>query len=228
MIITKNNFIFGISEKKDGSMKDDLLNKKEFLKQLDELSNKKLASAKLIDGNIVKIVDKADEDVIMANCDALISQQSNVILSITVADCLPIYFYDSKNQVIAIAHAGWRGALQEVAPRVIKIFCEKYRSKSTDINIYIGPHIQNCHFEVQTDVLEKFKNIYSYAIIDRDNKSFIDLSLVVKNQLINQGVLEKNIIISPECTYCQKEKYFSYRRDKPQNLQTMLAFISKI
>lgn len=62
------------------------------------------------------------------------------------------------------------------------------------------------------------------AILDRDGKIFIDLSLIVKRQLEAAGVIAKNITISEECTYCLPEKYYSFRRDKPERVEAVLAY----
>ena len=56
--------------------------------------------------------------------------------------------------------------------------------------------------------------------------SFINLSGVIRAQLLELNILDKNIIISRECTYCLTHKYFSYRRDKPEEVEAMLAYIS--
>ncbi|MCR4279905.1 MAG: laccase domain-containing protein, partial [Candidatus Komeilibacteria bacterium] len=53
----------------------------------------------------------------------------------------------------------------------------------------------------------------------------IDLSAVVKKQLLAQGIAADKIVTSAECTYCQAEKYYSYRRDKPENVQSMIAYV---
>ena len=53
-------------------------------------------------------------------CDALVTSDKSLILGITTADCLPIIFYDPKNQVIGIAHAGWKGLVKGVIQNTVK------------------------------------------------------------------------------------------------------------
>lgn len=213
---------FGLSTKKDGSMKGRFAAQASYLQGLTK-EKKIIVSANLVHGAKLVRVDDILSDQIIPNCDALITSDVNKILCLTVADCLPIYFYDQKQAVIALAHAGWRGVLSEIVKEVIASFKNHYDSKPEDILVIIGPHIKGCHFEVQMDVASKFP---PEAIIRRDNKIYIDLAHVVQKQLIEAGILTNNITISHDCTYCQSDKYFSYRRDKPKELETMLAYIS--
>ena len=221
MNFTNNDNLFiGISEKKDGPMKSSLENRLLFFKN-HNLDNKIIVSAGLVHKNSVVIVDAINQNQLIPDCDALITNQSKYLLAITVADCLPLYFYDTNKKIIALAHAGWRGILSEIAKEVIKVFVGHYNSNLNDIEIFVGPHIKGCHFEVKDDVASQFKPT-DYTT--RDGKTFINLSSVIKDQLLQLGINNNNISVSEECSYCLNEKYFSYRRDKPQELETMVAY----
>ena len=98
---------------------------------------------------------------------------------------------------------------------------KEFGVRSEELTAGIGPGIGDCHFEAKEDVLKKFK-LYPEAIIKRDGKNFIDLKLIAKHQLEEVGIKTENIEVSPVCTYCQAETYFSYRKDKAQPLQTMM------
>ena len=67
-------------------------------------------------------------------CDALVTSDNSLILGITAADCLPIIFYDPKNHVIGIAHAGWKGlvkgVIQNTLNKMIKLGAQKKYIKS--------------------------------------------------------------------------------------------------
>ena len=217
--IDSQNLYIGISEKKDGPMKSSSDNRFLFFKSKG-LDNKIIVSAGLVHKNNVAIVDNIKGGEIIANCDALITCQNKNLLTITVADCLPIYFYDREKGVVALAHAGWRGVTANIIKEVVDTFVNHYASNLGDIEVLIGPHIKDCHFEVKDDVSSQFKN---HNIIIRDRKTYISLSRVVKEQLLQQGI--NNINISDECTYCLNKKYFSYRRDNPKDLETMIAYI---
>jgi hypothetical protein len=213
------NIHIGISQKKDGPMKSSLENRLSFFKQTN-LDTKITVSAGLIHENKVIIIDDILENTIIPNCDALITNNDKCLLTITTADCLPIYFYDKNKNVVAIAHAGWRGVVSKIAEKVINQFMNHYHSDINDIEVSIGPHIKDCHFEIKDDAANQFKKS---DLIIRGDKIYIDLSQIIKNQLNDLGV--NNIEISEDCTYCLSDKYFSYRRDNPKELETMIAYI---
>ena len=99
MNLTDNqNIYLGISEKKDGPMKSSLTNRLLFFNNK-KLDHKTIISAGLIHENKVVVVDDISENDLIPNCDALITNQNKHLLTITVADCLPIYFYDKNKDV---------------------------------------------------------------------------------------------------------------------------------
>jgi len=222
------NLILGISDKSQGNMRlfrqnDNPImghNREMFFNSFD----KRVVAADLVHGNKVEVVGDQTVGNIITGCDALVTASPNLILSITVADCLPVYFYDRIKKVVGLAHAGWRGVENKISQEVVKIFGQNYNSNQSDLEVFIGPHIGVCHFEVQKDVLEKFSLWPDFAV-KRAGKTFIDLAGIVKRQLLDIGVA--NINISSECTYCLKDKYFSFRRDNPgeDNLEVMAAYI---
>lgn len=211
----------GISEKNNGSMKGSLENSNLYFKGLG-LDKKIIVSAGLVHGSRVAIVDDIEKSQVIHACDALITNDSKYLLTTTVADCLPIYFYDEPKGVIALAHAGWRGLVANICAEVINVFTGHYKSNPVDIKVYVGPHIRACHFEVKTDLISVFQDT---DILYKEDKMYVDLAKVLKRQLAKLNIAYQNIYISPECTYCQEDKYFSYRRDKPEKLETMLCYL---
>jgi len=224
------NIFLGISEKAGGNMRlvddaghirPDAARKKFFAKR--GLDNTNVVSPVLVHGSNVVAVADADKGKIIADCDALITGRPGVILTITAADCLPVYFYDSRRNVIALAHAGWRGIGANIAAEVVKEMVETYGSEPADIQVFIAPHIKKCHFAAKDGVVEKLAAYPEY--ISRKEKIYIDLGGIARSQLIAAGVPARNINISPECTYCLADKYFSYRRQPEAELETMIAYI---
>jgi len=231
MLKKYKNLILGISEKDDGSMKflGKIINNKAIRNRKLYLDKNKINSKKVVavwpkHTDEIRAVTENDTGKVIENIDGLITNIKDLYLSITAADCLPIYFYDFKKEVIGIAHAGWLGVLKNISGKMIAAAINKYSSNPKDIQVYIGPHIQKCHFEVKDDVARKFIK-YKDAIIKKDSKIFINLSEVAKEQLVKARVLEKNINISHECTFCLADKYFSNRREKLKDIQAMIAYI---
>jgi YfiH family protein len=197
------------------------INREIFLEKLN-LSGRNLVSVKSISDSNIEIVTETDLGNFVENTDGLITARKNVYLSITIADCLPVIIYDFKKEIIGLLHCGWKGIEKNIIEKALKKMTDIFDSDSQDIIAGIGPGIRTCHFEVKEDLMEKFSS-YPGAFRKEGGKNFMDLKLVAQKKLEECGVSQANIAVSPDCTYCQPEKYFSFRKDKSQPLQAMMV-----
>jgi len=152
-------------------------------------------------------------DTAIESCDALITNQKNIMLTILTADCVPILLFDKKQQVIASIHAGWRGTEQRIVSKTVEKMKKKFNSNPKDILASIAPSIGKCCYEVDWSVAKHFKDIEN-AYTNKGEKQMLDLAHINKIQLLESGVDKKNIELSNICTACEVEKYFSYREEK--------------
>jgi hypothetical protein len=159
--------------------------------------------------------------------DGLSTNVLGLILAVTVADCLPIYFYEPRAKVAAITHAGWRGVLNNIAGKTVEHLNKTYSGVDlANLQVLIGPGIRPCHFEVRSDVEELFKKEYADYIDCRDGHIYINLPAIIKLQLLQAGLTNSNIQDTGECNYDLADKYFSFRRERPAKPQSMVAFIA--
>lgn len=186
----------------------------------------KVVIAGLIHGNDVKIMTEVDAGKHIPDVDGLVTNCPGVVLSVTAADCLPVYFIDQNKSVIGLAHAGWRGTAKNMAGTMVDKMVKEFACDPKNIFVYIGPYIKACHFEVE-NVIEEFIK-YPSSIHREASRTTLDLGRITQEQLVLSGVAENHIVVSDECTYCLNEKYFSYRRDKPTEIEAMVAFIGII
>jgi copper oxidase (laccase) domain-containing protein len=70
----------------------------------------------------------AERADLLNGVDALITKEPNVCIGVTTADCVPLIFYDPQLEVIAVAHAGWRGTCGRIAEKVVKRMQEEFGS----------------------------------------------------------------------------------------------------
>tara|TARA_B110000438_G_scaffold196430_1_gene187999 strand:- start:775 stop:1461 length:687 start_codon:yes stop_codon:yes gene_type:complete len=144
------------------------------------------------------------------NTDGIFSSNPMLVCSIQVADCLPIYFAHRTEILFGIVHAGWRGLMNGIISKSIKLI-KSEKKLIKDIDIYIGPSIQACCFEVSDDIVKIFSNKHKQK---KDNGRYsINLQKIAKEKLCSEGVLEKHINISNDCTFCLEDRYFSFRRE---------------
>jgi len=244
-----------MSEKSDGTMR--LLgdganreNRNRFFEKAG-IDIRQAVGAKLENGNNVKIIFDSQENIINQT-DALITKKKNIFLSVSVADCLPVFFYEPRVKIIGLAHAGWRGIAGGVIENTMKKITE-LGGMAENLKIALGPGINKCHFKVGEEVADKFKNYKEYILPphldcralnstanqdisansaersrcegkEKNNKYFIDLRGIAKSKLNELGVKSENIEDSNICTFCSKN-LFSFRRDKPETVEAMVAVI---
>jgi len=112
---------------------------------------------------------------------------------------------------------------------IIKYTVNKIQEVGGSIeNLYVGlgPGIGACHFEIREDVLDKFKK-YDKFIVENKNKIFVDLKGIIRNQLLDLNIKNNNIEDDKVCTF-DSDKYFSYRRDRPREVEAMIAIIGLV
>lgn len=157
--------------------------------------------------------------------DGVITNQENITLCTTSADCTTLLFYDPVQKVIGDVHSGWRGTVQKIGQKAVKKMIEQYDCKLENIICCICPHIRKCHFEVEEDVAKLFSDTFSYMddiqklivksdIIDGKQKYHIDTTSINCIMLQEVGLKAENIIDSGICTVCEKKNFHSYRVDK--------------
>ena len=170
------------------------------------------------------------------NIDGLVTSEKNRILSLTFADCTPIYLFDKDKKIIGNIHSGWQGTVKKISQKVIEFMKQKYNCNPHNIICVIGPTIRKCHFEVQEDVKDIFykkfkfmKNIENIIKYNEKTKSyFIDTVEINKNLLLEEGILEENIVDSQICSYCNSDIIHSYRKDgKKEGRNTALICLKK-
>jgi len=207
-----------MSGKKDGQMKlrarGYIKNRQKFLSQLG-IDLKDVVSADLCHGKSVKIIKGISAQGGSASggipkTDGLVSNQSGIFLAVTVADCLPIVFFEPNKKIVGMVHSGWKSTVKNIAEVAVKKI-KQLGGNPKDLMVEAGPGIGECHFEVGRETLPKFKKYQKFVKI-KQGKYFIDLKGIIRYQLEKSGIKKSNIKISKTCTFCDK-KYFSSRRD---------------
>ncbi|MCW1892316.1 MAG: peptidoglycan editing factor PgeF [Candidatus Uhrbacteria bacterium] len=219
--------ISGMSERVDGSMIWwNTLPVNEAVRQNRDRYFEKIGvdPARVVAGGIIhgtRVVKVGDEHAgqYLLNSDGLITNVADVVLSVTAADCMPVFFFDPVTKSVGMAHAGWRGLIAGVLENVIREMGRAYGSRPEDIRVIIGPHIRACHYKVGEDVAAQFAE---ENVDRRDGQLFVRLASEAEMRLRGLGVSE--ISVHPACTY-KDERYYSARRDKSDPLEGMVAYI---
>ena len=140
--------------------------------------------------------------------DAVVTREKGVVCCVMTADCLPIFISNHSGTQVAVAHTGWKGVLNGIIEATIAKFNQQ------DLLVHFGPAISQENFEVGQDVFDQFVNksqTLEKAFIPFKDKYKLDIYQAAR--IILNGLSVKSISGGDECTYTQKGKYFSYRRD---------------
>jgi hypothetical protein len=151
-----------------------------------------------------------------AKADALVSNDPGRVLSVRVADCVPILLSTEDGRIVAAVHAGWRGVIAGVATEALRQMRRLANGSSNHLIAAIGPSIGFDAFEVGPEVLEEFTRVFGPdAPIRREKtgKGRVDLREALRRQLIGAGLAQERIDLTDRCTHRDSDEFFSHRRD---------------
>lgn len=161
--------------------------------------------------------------------DALVTNRPNVTLVTYYADCTPVFFVDKKLQVIALAHAGWRGTVGKICKNVIETMVQDYGSNTENIICCIGPAISKCCYEIDQTCYNEFEStggldLEKIMISKGNGKYMADLLETNRQIILSCGVPDENITVSDVCTKCNSDLLWSHRATNGHR-GTMCAFM---
>ncbi len=195
---------------------------------------RKLVLSKQVHEDIVYTASEKDcgngimRENAFTSVDALITDKPEIPLVTLFADCVPLFFLDKRQRVIALAHSGWKGTVKRIGKKTVQKMIDDYGSRPADILTAIGPSIQEEHFEVGDEVAEIFiKNFGEDTAVKYGEKYHVNMQKAIKQQLLETGIPEKNIDDCGICTYCNSDLLFSHRKTngKRGNLGAFLQLI---
>lgn len=185
--------------------------------------DKTVVPVELIHSQIVYDVN-VPEDTLNKTGDGIITANKQLMPIVTVADCVPIYLFDSKKEVFGIVHSGWKGT--GILKEAIEKAKNNYGSREEDICVTIGPHIHDCCYIVNEERAEYFSKNFSPECVRpleaggkcfaggrglaiewaNDDTKLYRLSLLKANLAVAEkaGVLSENINVIDECTCCNQ------------------------
>ena len=155
-------------------------------------------------------VTRADHSGAYPDCDGLITDNVGLFLSVSTADCIPLFIYEKKRKVVAAIHSGWRGTVAAIAAEGVRKMVEEYDAAPGSMSAYIGPAASVCCYAVSQDVAGQFAPRF---VRDVGGNLHVDLKGAVMDQLLNAGLPPSAIEVSPSCTISEPSLFHSYRRD---------------
>lgn len=151
--------------------------------------------------------------------DALITNVAGPVLMTLHADCQPLLFVDPgcghRGPAIAVAHAGWRGTVADVAGQTLGAMVSAFGTRAADVHVALGPAIGPCCYEVGEEVAAAWRRLAGTdaavaltTVGERYSFSLRDANVLL---LRRAGVRVARIETSPICTRCAGQAWFSHR-----------------
>jgi polyphenol oxidase len=155
--------------------------------------------------------------------DAAFTRRPGRVCAILTADCLPVLFAAESGEVVAAAHAGWRGLAGGVLEATVRVLDVAPQS----LMAWLGPAIGPRHFEIGPEVRDELKRADPGADeafeANSRGRFMADLALLARRRLGRLGI--ERIYGGGECTYGSADRYFSYRRDGQTGRQATLIWL---
>ena len=147
-------------------------------------------------------------------CDGLVTNDPNVTLITSHADCGAFFLYDPVHHAVGAGHAGWKGMLGRIGRNLIETMRREYGSAPEDLIASNGPCIcQNC-YEVDEALAAQFEAEFGLncSVPGKPGKRQLDLEIPAAVQLLEAGVRPENITLMHACTFEMPDLLFSHRR----------------
>jgi hypothetical protein len=191
-----------------------------------------IAVARQVHGTTVVRVRAGDDRAALARVDAdgLCTDAPGVVLGVFVADCIPALLVDPRTGASAAVHAGWRGTVAGVLPAAVRALGAEFSARPGDLRVALGPAIGPCCFEVGPEVVAAFEALVPDArargIVlpsprGAAGKANVDLKQANRLLLERAGVDPAGIDAGPDCTACDRARFYSFRRDGSATGQLM-------
>ena len=138
--------------------------------------------------------------------DGHVTKVPGLLLTVTVADCVPVYVVDPVRRVVGLFHAGWRGAAAGILEAGLKALADRFGSNARDCLVHLGVSICGDCYEVGPEVFEA---------LGVDGGRMLDLRAVLRTRALGRGVPERAVSTDAHCTRCDQSRFFSHRGGDP-------------
>ena len=169
-----------------------------------------------VHGRRVAIVGRAEAGGVVPEADALVTDTPDVWLAVHAADCVPLLLVDPERPAVGALHAGWRGAAAGIVRVLVDVMRARFAARPERVRAALGPAIGPCCYEVDVPVARAMDGRPWWpeaATQTRPGRWRLDLRAAIIGELRASGVPAGSVEVVGGCTACEREQFFSYRRD---------------
>ncbi len=136
--------------------------------------------------------------------DGHVTSVPGILLTVSVADCVPVSIIDPRSRSVALLHAGWRGLAAGIVRQGLEAL-QAAGSNPGDLYLHAGPSICGDCYEVGPEVHR------ALGVADPGKPEPLDLAAVVLELATSAGVRSDRVTRSAHCTRCAPERFYSHR-----------------
>ena len=184
-----------------------------------------LYSVRQVHSQGVQVIDgQAAAEMAGIEADGLLTDRTDAVLSVTVADCLPIFLVDRDSRAFGIVHSGWRGT--GIVREAVSLMGLRFGTLPRNVHALIGPGIGPCCYTVPRERADLFAARYgTAAVVEEAGRPRLDLRAANIVLLQEAGVVHVTVVT--DCTSCTP-RLGSFRRQGPGDYTLMLAWIGRL
>ncbi|AMV42727.1 MULTISPECIES: peptidoglycan editing factor PgeF [Paraburkholderia] len=171
----------------------------------------------------------------LMQADASVTDRTGTVCVVMIADCMPVLLCDPQGRAVGAAHAGWRGLASGVVEHTAQRVASLAGTDMSALHAYLGPCIGPQAFEVGPDVRDAFMNgvggtqreAVASAFVEHPlnaGKFLADLPRLARWRLAQIGVT--NVTGGDHCTVTERERFYSYRRDRETGRMAALIWLA--
>jgi polyphenol oxidase len=139
------------------------------------------------------------------DADGHVTREPGVLLTVSVADCVPISIVDPDERSSALLHGGWRGVAAGIVEAGLRALLAMTDGDVADLRLHVGPAICGECYEVGPEVHEALGMPAVAA------PQPVNLRHVIIQRAAFAGLHGANMTISEHCTRCGDSPFFSHR-----------------
>ncbi len=143
-------------------------------------------------------------------CDAVATELSHVPVMLCYADCVPVVLVSPTGR-FSVVHSGWKGTYGGISGKALRYLCAASGADPSQVNVYIGPHIGQCCYEVDAELASRFAERFGTECVDVRNH--LDLERCVMDSLLEAGANRSRIASASTCTACNTNRFYSHRAE---------------
>ena len=206
-------------------------NRKKLLERLNLEGKQEVMAFQTHSANVFVIDENIDKYYYEKECDidGFLTKRKDIAIFTFYADCLPIFVYDKKNEVVGVWHSGWPGTFKGMMKSGLEKMKEVFETDPKDVLMGLGIGMQQKYYEVGLDFYENFVNKFgkesklikkSFKWNENTGKYHFDNTKFNEIMALSLGIKPENLIVSYEDTFGEidelgnrSDKFHSHRRE---------------